>query len=608
MADDTARALLLLYLCLSYIQARRTAKDWCTRGDVCWPTAGDLAALEAALDPSANRTLAFAGPGTPRPCAVPLDSPDEQPLYGLGIGGLRPVYTNDSLADGTACIAGGAPEARGLCLAAVRNSPFTPNAPQIVVFPTKAAHVQTAVRFAVAHNLCIAVAGTGHDFLNRHSCDADSLLVRTTLLQGAAQWDLRDRRGFGAAAGTVRVGAGSTFSELAHEAARRGRVLAQGWGVTVGVAGWSLGGGHGPFANALGLGVDNVLEAEVVVADGSLVVANASSNADLFWALRGGGGSTWGIVTALTLRAHVLPPGGITQAVVQYVGTYCAGRTAGGALNHTVDALLQWGLSLPAAVSGIHFVTPFASSTVPGGLGPGLWPGRPTCGGVWQVTTVLNYLGGADDAAIVQALGTYNATVLAAALAADEAHVTNYTVSSYADQWARARFYPLSAAGDVQPQQPPAYLPGTPGVGSSGGLVSVLVSREACTADGGGSSAVGALLKARLRDCARNASTDPRAACNTVQLYQDLTGNVGAAQPNGTSISPAFRRALMHVVAMGWDEDRAAGFHALSDYSYLSESAWHMPGGAAGWQRRLWGSNYHKLLAIKMSRDPNAYP
>jgi hypothetical protein len=74
---------------------------------------------------------------------------------------------------------------------------------------------------------------------------------------------------------------------------------------TVGAGGgWVQGGGHGFFSNRFGLGVDNVLELEVVLPNGAVVIANAESYQDLFWALRGGGGGTFGIVTKVTLKAH----------------------------------------------------------------------------------------------------------------------------------------------------------------------------------------------------------------------------------------------------------------------------------------------------------------
>ena len=90
--------------------------------------------------------------------------------------------------------------------------------------------------------------------LRRHSCK-DGLLIRTTLLKGMS-WDLNDSRGFGHTEGNVRVGSGIVFSEIQASASNNGRFIASGWCPTVGVVGFFLGGGHGPFAPAKGLGVD----------------------------------------------------------------------------------------------------------------------------------------------------------------------------------------------------------------------------------------------------------------------------------------------------------------------------------------------------------------
>ena len=76
--------------------------------------------------------------------------------------------------------------------------------------------------------------------------------------------------------------------------------------------GWSTGGGHGPFGASKGLGVDNILEVDIVIANGTLITANSVNNSDLFWGIRGGGGSTWGVITAITVRAHKIPVGGFT--------------------------------------------------------------------------------------------------------------------------------------------------------------------------------------------------------------------------------------------------------------------------------------------------------
>lgn len=81
------------------------------------------------------------------------------------------------------------------------------------------------------------------------------------------------------------------------------------------VGGWLQGGGHGALTPRYGLGVDNVVEVEVVTVDGQVRTANLCQNSDLFWALRGGGGGTWGVVTKATFLAHPAE----ALAGVQYV-------------------------------------------------------------------------------------------------------------------------------------------------------------------------------------------------------------------------------------------------------------------------------------------------
>ena len=144
--------------------------------------------------------------------------------------------------------------------------------------------------------------------MNRHTCD-DGFHIKTTLLKGIT-WDFNDPR---SPDGSAKFGAGVVFSEAIKEASERGLYLATGWAATVGVVGWALGGGHGPFASQLGLGVDNTLEVEIILANGTLVTANDQQNTDLYWALRGGGGSAWGIITSITYRAFKSPQGGFTM-------------------------------------------------------------------------------------------------------------------------------------------------------------------------------------------------------------------------------------------------------------------------------------------------------
>lgn len=194
--------------------------------------------------------------------------------------------------------------------------------PGFIVWPTTVAHVQEAVKFATSHNLCIMVAGTGHDFMNRHSCE-DGVFIRTALMKNMSFDNNNDKNFPNAADGNVELGPGTVLAEAHYHAAQEGRFISSGWASTVGIIGWSIGGGHGPFAGSKGLGVDNILQIGIVLANGTYVIADSTQNTDLFWALRGGGGSTWGIITKITIRTHKIPSGGITLAGVEWTGNYC---------------------------------------------------------------------------------------------------------------------------------------------------------------------------------------------------------------------------------------------------------------------------------------------
>ena len=198
-----------------------------------------------------------------------------------------------------------------------------------MAFPLTTAHVQTCVQFALRHNLCISVLGTGHDYVNRHSCDG-GILIRTTLLKGAEYQASQEQ---------LQFGSGTVFSEAHHFAAQHGQFVSSGWGTSVGIAGWSLGGGHGPWAPGAGLGVDNVVSLEVVTANGTVVTADANQNADLWWAMRGGGGSTWGVVTTFTLKAHSIPSGGFQMHTLVWEGDFCSSGTS--QLEYNIDGFLS---------------------------------------------------------------------------------------------------------------------------------------------------------------------------------------------------------------------------------------------------------------------------
>jgi FAD/FMN-containing dehydrogenase len=115
----------------------------------------------------------------------------------------------------------------------------------------------------------------------------------------------------------ISLGAGAVWLQAYRAAAEAGRYVQGGGCLTVGVAGLIQSGGFGSFSKRFGLAAAGLLEAEIVTADGAVLIANACSHPDLFWALKGGGGGSFGVVTRLTLRTHPLPTllGGVFAAV-----------------------------------------------------------------------------------------------------------------------------------------------------------------------------------------------------------------------------------------------------------------------------------------------------
>jgi ribonuclease T2 len=155
-----------------------------------------------------SRVLTWSGGSNPPVSSVPLNSPSSQPLYGLGTN-LSAVYTRDNADLNNTCFAN---HISNFCLASVRNMPYEDWKPSFVIWPVNTTQVQIALKFANDHNLCVMVAGTGHDFLNRHSCK-DGVFIRTSLLKNIS-WDLSDSRGFGHSEGNVQLGAGLVWSEV----------------------------------------------------------------------------------------------------------------------------------------------------------------------------------------------------------------------------------------------------------------------------------------------------------------------------------------------------------------------------------------------------------
>lgn len=191
----------------------------------------------------------------------------------------------------------------------------TPSA--YAVAARNAADVAAAVNFARRHQLRLVVKGGGHSYQGTSSA-ADSLLVWTRPMNAIELHDGFAGRGCSdAPQPAISLGAGTVWLQAYAAAAKAGRYVQGGGCTTVGVAGLIQSGGFGTFSKRFGLAAAGLIEAEVVTADGAVRIANACSNPDLFWALKGGGGGSFGVVTRLTLRTHALPAlfGGVFGAV-----------------------------------------------------------------------------------------------------------------------------------------------------------------------------------------------------------------------------------------------------------------------------------------------------
>jgi FAD/FMN-containing dehydrogenase len=165
--------------------------------------------------------------------------------------------------------------------------------PLIIARCVDSADVISSVNFGRDNELPIAIRGGGHNGPGLGSVN-DGLVIDLSMMKGARVDPMKR---------TVRVGAGCTTGDVDHATQAFGQAVPFGIISTTGVAGLTLGGGHGYLSRQYGLTVDSLLEADVVLADGRFVTASEEENADLLWALRGGGGN-FGVVTSFLFRTH----------------------------------------------------------------------------------------------------------------------------------------------------------------------------------------------------------------------------------------------------------------------------------------------------------------
>jgi hypothetical protein len=459
-----------------------------------------------------------------------------------------------------------------------------------------AGDVAAAVNFAREHNLRLVVKGGGHSYQGT-SNSADSLLVWTRRMNGIALHDAFVAQGCAAQAVPVRavsIGAGAIWAQAYDAVTTRGGGYVQGGGcMTVGVAGLVQSGGFGSFSKAFGLAAASLLEAEVVTADGAVRIANACTNADLFWGLKGGGGGSLGVVTRVTLKVHELPE-------------------SFGAVNMTIKAKSDRAFARLIAMVmefyGANLMNPHWGEQI-----------RLRPDNVLKISMVFQGLDRGQAQAVWQPF-------IAAVDAAPEDFETEFSPLKIVATSARTFWSPTLVkrvlgfiATDDRPGAPPGnvFWPGDQGQAGqvlhgygSAWLPAALLQNEQrqrlCDALFAASRHWGVSL--HVNKGLAGASPDVLAAAADTAMNPAVLGAFALAI-SGAEGPPAYpgvaghepdvangrRRRLLVAQSIGELRKLVPGAGA-----YVSESDFFQP----DWQQAFWGSHYARLLAVKQRYDP----
>ncbi|KAF2799392.1 FAD/FMN-containing protein [Melanomma pulvis-pyrius CBS 109.77] len=436
--------------------------------------------------------------------------------------------------------------------------------PVYAVNATIPEHVASAVNFARGHNIRLVIKTTGHDSLAR-SEGTGSLEIWLRHLRTGIKYqefflsshDCHETRW---TSSTFTIGGGYTWTDVIPEARARNLVVVTGGTPSVSsIGGWMQGGGHGPASRQFGLGADQVLEAIVVLADGSIVTASPCQNPDLFFAIRGGGPGTYGVLVSATIKAWPM-----LHVAVQHL---------------TISSLTNDSAPLIDAVSILFNAFPDLNDA--GYAGYGSWSLASGYGGqLYMFNQTVQYAKNAFDTTL-RALSPYNGTAL------------NISISygSYPDYWT---FY-TSESG----YEPPV---GT----SGGGLGSRLFDRASVQNITALREMIGIVT-----------GTPKEMAFNNVELVSG--GHVFAdAHDPYSGVNPAWRRSYFsNIVSRAWDKDTPKAIKAAiqHDITFVKTGAMKMLSPNTGaymneadrldpeFERNFYGSNYERLARIKVKRD-----
>ena len=553
------------------VAARGDGAPYCAPGQPCWPTAAQWSALNkttggalvAVAPPLASCFGDF--PGVPQNqalCDADIANYSSSFFRASLVGATQAPNWEQDPVSGDDCFDGAKPCTLG-------------NIPPYAVKISSAAQVAAALAFARTHNIRVVVKSTGHEYQGRSS-GKDSLLVWLHNLRG-----ISTLAAFAACAGdapraAIRSAPGDAWGSVyaAAKAFGPGYTVVGGSEISVSsVGGYTLGAGHswqGPF---FGMAADNVLEFTAVLANGTAVSASRCLNPDLFWAVRGGGGSSFAVVTSATYALHPYQPAGVAGLELEV--SLLRGEQSTAVF---LDAWLYCSAKL------------WATAAAFGVVAAGYWTATPGASGT--------------SPAVFSGVFVFNGTV-------DQANAALGPIAQFAEAnpqdikivGAQVTPYPSLIAWHESFEAPTGEATGSP---------VTLGSRLIPTAT---------MLDDTQRIAVAINLTEITAYGVAVEGLMVAGGEVAAAPPDvvdGSSIGPAWRAAGLHVViGAGWPLNatlatQAAVTTGVSELTqilrtqlpdsgaYWSESDFLEP----DWQDAFWGDKYARLQAIKKDVDP----
>jgi len=433
--------------------------------------------------------------------------------------------------------------------------------PYVIVMAESQDDVIRSVKYANKHRIRITVRSSGHDYIGRATADG-SLQINLKQMQGL-RFDMNSTLN---PAGIVTAESGNPWLRVYNETHEYNRSIVGGSAYTVSMGGYTLGGGHSPIGRKFGMAVDNLLWVTMVAANGSVIIANEThttvdnndgghkityANGELFWALRGGGGSTFGIVTEFTFKLHY-------DSKMVSVGCYMPYTTSTLDLDRKGEDMTKYlnnllTSSLPSEWGGYEiFIGDFNKESLTNG----------------SILLYLNHYGELGSP-------TYNAILPFLAKYQDRCKVTQY--DSFLD-------YELTAH-DASYYR--TYI------------FNVLMQRDSFTSD--------------FYDFLYNLTTtdhgiDGHTGCTGVLIG----GTMQNTPADATAVNPSFRTGVMSLTCgMSWDQQEEAQHVAAAERlttqmlkfghgTYFNEPSAFLP----EWKTSYWGHHYAELYRIKQLWDP----